>query len=100
MAGSCVKGNESSSLKKCAHIYECLKGCFLRKKNSASWHLSLYSLFSFAMLWRPLQIQYNACLNNTITQFACSLLIYIFLVYLSTLSTTEITASDGEKIGE
>jgi hypothetical protein len=100
MAGCCVEGNKPSSFIKCAHISECLKDCWLRKENSAIWSVSLHLLSSFVMLWGPLQIQCNACLNNTIAQFAPSLLIYIFLVYLSTLSTTQITASDGEKIGE
>jgi hypothetical protein len=62
--------------------------------------LLLYLLFSFSVLWGSLQIRYNACLNTTITQFACGLFIYIFLVYLSALSTVLITTSDGEKIGE
>ena len=57
-------------------------------------------LFSFAMLWGSLQIRCNACLNNTITQFAYSLFIYIFLVYLSAQSTAQITAADVGKIGE
>jgi hypothetical protein len=47
-----------------------------------------------------LKIRYNACLNNVITQFACSLFIYIFLVYLSVQSTAQITAVDVGKIGE
>jgi hypothetical protein len=100
MAGCCVQGNEPSSIIKCAQIFECLKDCWLRMENPAPWNLSINLLFSFAMLWGSLQIRYNTCLNNTITQFACSSFIYTFLVYLSTLSTTQITAADGEKIGE
>lgn len=100
MAGFCLQGNEPSSFIKCAQIFEFLKDCCLRKENSAPWSSSIHLSLSFAMLQRPLQIRYNACLNNTTTQFACSLLIYIFLVYLPTLSTTQIRASDGEKIGE